>query len=64
MIGAPEVDVTGITRDGSIHPLLRDGRWLEIPRLRANSQASQTLAGRAGARATAEKRRSLAAKLA
>ena len=27
MIGSPEVDVTGTTRDGREVPLLRDGAW-------------------------------------
>jgi leucyl aminopeptidase (aminopeptidase T) len=27
MIGSPEVDVTGITRDGERVPVLRDSSW-------------------------------------
>jgi hypothetical protein len=27
MIGAPELDVDGITRDGDVVPLLRSGVW-------------------------------------
>ena len=27
MIGGPEVDVDGVTRDGRVVPLLRDNRW-------------------------------------
>ena len=31
MIGASDVQVTGLTRGGRSHPLLRDGRWVAIP---------------------------------
>jgi putative nucleotidyltransferase with HDIG domain len=51
MIGGPEVRVTGIGRDGTVHPLLERGLWVGSPAT-DTAPSRPTANGRAGAAAS------------
>jgi putative nucleotidyltransferase with HDIG domain len=62
MIGAPDVDVTGIARDGSSRPLLREGRWVEETQPRADERRPNGSGGRPAVREPLRRRPAVALK--
>jgi putative nucleotidyltransferase with HDIG domain len=62
MIGAPSVTVTGLSRDGSSYPLLRDGRWIDSPSSSTDSLSSRVGARPSGRQGSGQQRRALVTK--